>query len=584
MKIKIFLLFLMATAPSFHQSLAMDTAKVTISEHAARTWITLHQEFTSLIKLFMNKGGAIDFQMAKKRAEELLHDTQIALNNEKNASINDMLDMLRTDSIAILSHIAEQTNDLPLAIKHLETLPTKICVPLKLQLLFQHKNDDKEYEIQYQNTEKEIIKLIHATPLIETQFGAIAPSRYGIVLIASGNIKEGIKTLETIPIEFASLFDLLQLCIGYNFGFDDIAPDKEKAQDYCNKIQNKLNEKKIVLKKSTRGFGAERLAYGVGLQKSAYFVEGYMKIFGICVKKDIEAGFKLIEKSESALDDIYISIDDLFPSLKRIKEEWEASEKVKAQERDQAFAQLADSSYKSKSKPSTKKQSSNKTNRAQQQEPQAASSNSQPSTHPPQPTIPTPLALTPETWNAYFRPMCIENAHNERVEDDGSTVTLIDIPNKTFIINDPLRHENLIVLASKIPNFSFKEIGKLDFDKRIAQRQAEDLDPKTRHNHSFARMLDYVIQYAGELVPYLQLGKDAKETLIAPVIRQNTDTGEKVPCTAEYTFGKNFAATRTNTFPVIYHRLLRPQKSKDLPPMPIKKPLSINQASSSNKK
>ena len=248
-----------------------------------------------------------------------------------------------------------------------------------------------------------------------------------------------------------------------------------------------------------------------------------------------------------------------------MKEEWE-------KELDDLANSL--SAPQSKSTPKKNSIKKGKANSAKQKSQQATSSN-QPSVESVTPAEPAATALTPENWNNYFAPFFSD-------EDDGSRVVSIDVKNKKFIINDPSRHENLIAFASKIPHFSFKNIGKLDFDKRIIERQAADLDETTRHSHSFARMLDYVIQYVGDIVPFLQLGKDVKTTLNAQVIRQDTNTGLEIPCTAEYTFGKNFNATRTNNFPVIYHRLLRANKRQ--PAQPIKKKLLINQASSSNQK
>lgn len=111
----------------------------------------------------------------------------------------------------------------------------------------------------------------------------------------------------------------------------------------------------------------------------------------------------------------------------------------------------------------------------------------------------------------------------------------------------------------QFPNRDLAEIDALQFHKRIFQRQNAPKRrlkyTKTMRDHTFAEMLDYVIQYVGELVPFIKDGSpEPVDELIAYVTRVDTKTGKKTECKAEYAFGQKGDDV------YVYHRLLRPIK------------------------
>ena len=157
-----------------------------------------------------------------------------------------------------------------------------------------------------------------------------------------------------------------------------------------------------------------------------------------------------------------------------------------------------------------------------------------------------PFTITQQEWNEYFK------------VDDGSYVSNINIQNKSFIIEDPKREQQLIVKFNALPERDFTEIEALQFHKRIFERQGlskKKLKHSTKYNHDFAEMLDYVIQYLGELVPFTKDGSAKQEDqLIADVTRKDINSGKEISCKAEYTFSQK------NGDIYVYHRLFRPIK------------------------
>lgn len=102
------------------------------------------------------------------------------------------------------------------------------------------------------------------------------------------------------------------------------------------------------------------------------------------------------------------------------------------------------------------------------------------------------------------------------------------------------------------PYHHFNDLRDLTYDPRVERRQQEGTEEEKR-DHTFAKILDYVIQCAGKLGQFARDGSDQpKDQLIATVTREDTTTGRQTRCKAEYTFyqshGKQY----------LYHRLLRP--------------------------
>ena len=142
-------------------------------------------------------------------------------------------------------------------------------------------------------------------------------------------------------------------------------------------------------------------------------------------------------------------------------------------------------------------------------------------------------------------------------EGDDSAVTAVNYSNNskktTITINDPKHNEQLIVTVNSDPYLHFEDVTDMAYDDYIQKRQQDDRDAGSNH-HIFAKTLDYVIQCAGKLVPFLHDGSSdqPRDRLIASVRRINTQTSKETLCRAEYTFYK------TGDKSYLYHRLLRP--------------------------
>ena len=318
---------------------------------------------------------------------------------------------------------------------------------------------------------------------------------YGTFLISEGEQERGIALLEkaTQHTEETSPLSYLQLAIAYHSGFG-VDQDEDKAQEYFKKISDDPDDR----------------------YRSLFLARGYMNLFGIGVKQNVKKGFALIDEAENKIDDVFFATDQLFPAIKKLKtERAEADLRLLLEEEETAKKKKGKNQY----KPQAKK---NET----------------------QELIESPFNVTAEAWNANF------------MVNDGSFVSKIDTEEKIFIINDVQRHEQLIVRAKELPKRDFTEIEALKFHKRIFERQGlgkMKLEHNTMYNHTFAEMLDYVIQYVGERVPFSSDGSSALEDqLIVNVTRKNTDTGKEISCKAEYTFGQKGEDV------YVYHRLLRP--------------------------
>jgi TPR repeat protein len=326
----------------------------------------------------------------------------------------------------------------------------------------------------------------------------LAAYLYGTMLIREGDQQEAISLLEKVDeknLENHSLV-ALQLGIAYHYGFG-VEQDEKKAQKYFNKI----------LDDPEQGYRSSRLA------------RGYLYLFGLGgVKKDITKGLALINESDDKADDVYFETDQLLPAIGKLRAEQAALMQKEL---------IGDEPEKKVKK---------KKKRA------------------PQPTLliveevaeDDPFQTTEKEWNEYFG------------VDDGSYVSLIDKKNKVFIINDPKREQQLIVKFETLPDRDLTDIAALKYHKRILERQGHTkrrLKHTTKYNHDFAEMLDYVIQYLGESVPFAKDGSDKHDDqLIATVIRKDLKTGKEVINKAEYTFGQKGDDV------YVYHRLLRPIK------------------------
>ncbi len=333
----------------------------------------------------------------------------------------------------------------------------------------------------------------------------LAAFLYSTILITQGEQQEGIRILEQAEANKIDILPigLLQLAIAYHYGFG-VEKDEAKAQEYFKKIYNDTDN----------------------TQRSVILTRGYMRLFGIGVNKNENEGFKLIEESKNKFDDIYLDTDELFPAIKKIKAE-------------RAEQQLLQEEEKKKTKSKKGKE------KATLEEPALVTqgeSSSQFAKVPEQ----DPFAITTKEWNNNFK------------VDDGSSVSKIDPINKIFVIEDPQQDEELIVKAKADLNRNYAEIKGLRYHERILKRQGQGkkamkLAKSTIEHHTFAQMLDYVIQYVGELVPFMKDGSsEAEDELIAEVTRKNLTTGAEQNCRAEYTFGEKDGE------PYVYHRLLRP--------------------------
>ncbi len=288
----------------------------------------------------------------------------------------------------------------------------------------------------------------------------------------------------------------MQLGIAYHYGFG-VEQNEAKAREYFQKILNDPDPS----------------------YRSLLLARGYMYLFGLGgLKKDITKGLALISESENKLDDVYFETDQLLPAIS----------KLRAEQAELIQKQLIGQESEKKAKKKKKRA--------------------------PQSSLPIveeaaeddPFQTTEKEWNEYFG------------VDDGSYVSLIDKKNKVFVIADPKREQQLMVKFEALPDRDLTDIAALKYHKRILERQGHAkrrLKRTTRYNHDFAEMLDYVIQYLGESVPFVKDGSDKRDNqLIATVIRKDLKTGKETINKAEYTFGQKGDDI------YVYHRLLRPMK------------------------
>lgn len=342
----------------------------------------------------------------------------------------------------------------------------------------------------------------------------------GLYEITRGNATKAVNYFEKSADKNLAIAEL-QTGLAYFFGFG-VEKDLEKANAYFNKILNAPYNTRAYL-----------------------LAQGYLYLFGLGVKKDIKRGLELIDKSDKALvDDVSFSTEELFPAINRIREKFR---------KKSAKQLLADDQLKKKSKSRESKQPGASSSSVQDAAVAEQPETTEPTVQEPDITTVEPvadlLAITPELWNDHF------------FVKDSSYVSEINAQEKTITIIDPKRNEKLIVQVADQPATPLTQIESLQMAPRIALRQglgkkAKPLSQGVIYDHSFAQMLDYVIQYAGEYVPFFKFGGGQPEdSLVAYITRINLKTGEKREGTAEYTFRK-----KGDGFEV-YHRLLRTRKN-----------------------
>lgn len=341
-----------------------------------------------------------------------------------------------------------------------------------------------------------------AKKVLEKSDNTFAAYLYGTILISEGEPEKGLIFLKKAAAQDTTqALVYLQLAIAYHYGFG-VDQDEKKSQEYFQRISNDPDTR----------------------HRSLFLARGYIRFFGIGVKQDINKGLELINESENKIDDVFFSTEQIFPAIIKLRAEQEL---LKAQQAEHAAEQLIKEEEACKKKKEKKKKvpaliiAAEKVNE-------------------------NPFKVTPDEWNAHFS------------VNDGSFVSKIDTEEQTFIIDDPQHNEQLIVKAKKLPSRNFTEIDALKFHKRIFERQGLgkiSLRHRTQYNHTFAEMLDYVIQYIGELVPFAKDGgSDIEDQLVADVVRKDMKTGVEKEVIAEYTFGQKGKDV------YVYHRLLRPVK------------------------
>lgn len=321
---------------------------------------------------------------------------------------------------------------------------------------------------------------------------------YGTILLSEGDIKQGLFFLEKVDNNENDTQPMasLQLGIAYHYGFG-VEQNEAKAKEYFQKILDDPDTS----------------------YRSLLLARGYLYLFGLGgVKKDITKGLDLINESKNKIDDVYFETEQLFPAIGKLR-----LEQVALSQKELIGEEPAKKVKKKKKKaprsilPVVEEESED-----------------------------NPFETTEKEWNEYFG------------VDDGSYVRLIDKKNKVFIINDPKREQQLTVKFETLPDRDLTDIGALKYHKRILERQGhmkKRLKHSTKYNHDFAEMLDYVIQYLGEYVPFVKDGSDKHDDqLIATVIRKDLKTEKELICKAEYTFGQKGEDI------YVYHRLLRPIK------------------------
>lgn len=235
--------------------------------------------------------------------------------------------------------------------------------------------------------------------------------------------------------------------------------------------------------------------------------KAYTKLIGFGCEKDIPAALKLLDESKQVMPDMFCEVDQLFPNIATI---------LAAHRENVANELLAESEPKKQVKAKkAKKQGRFKIN---------------------------PFT-TVDFWNSEEFPV-----------KDKCKVTNVNTQDRIITIDSPDTNETFEIVMD-----SFKDnarwVKTLIYHSRIKERQGigASVDEKTKHDHTFPEILDYMIQVGGIEVPFVKNGI-MNEQLVARIKRINKTTGQSTVCRLEYAFGENKSGTK-----YVYHRLARPQ-------------------------
>ena len=120
--------------------------------------------------------------------------------------------------------------------------------------------------------------------------------------------------------------------------------------------------------------------------------------------------------------------------------------------------------------------------------------------------------VTADAWNTAFEHRCIDGS---RI----SAITPSDQSGKsTITIDDPMRNAQLIVTIDENPYLFFDQVQDELCDPRIEQRIKDDINAP-QNDHDFAKMLDYVIQCTGTLVPFSRSGRRQPNDLLIVYVK-----------------------------------------------------------------
>lgn len=352
---------------------------------------------------------------------------------------------------------------------------------------------------------------------------------YCLLQITEGNVEEGVARLRLFNQGSLMRAPLakFQLGMAYYYGIG-VDQDQKKAEDYFVSAE-------------------------ASLTLSGRVAQGYRIFYGIGKEKDEKKALSYFS-DRTVFDDLPLPFELLFPDIAKAM-----SEKAEEERKQAAALLLAEEEKaeqgKKKKKPRKIKKREQKEAREKPQ-PQASSSISSGESH--RELLPQEIAKpidwknilgTPDIWNNWF-PVT-----------DGSRVIAIDYNEKTITIYDQKRDEKLLFYVKHDPNEKRRSIPQFNYHQRILLRQdlsQSDVNEKMAYNHSFAQMLDYVIQQFGILAPLLKASGRIDDQLVADVVRIDAQ-GNKKLCHAEYTFGKKGKEV------YVYHRLLRPVKDEKSP-------------------
>lgn len=349
---------------------------------------------------------------------------------------------------------------------------------------------------------------------------------YGAALIARGDEDVAVRAFENIDVSKMQDFPLaaLQLGIAYYFG-SGVEKDEEKANIYFDMVQ--------------------RIENGY---RSAFFAQGYLSYLGLGgEQKDEQKGLTLMLEAKQEHDDIWIPIEVMFPMIKQVLEKYETEKKKRQHDIGDQLIEEEGAEKAQQHKSGRKKKAGKKKHPSSSVpiEERASSSTetflAEPVEQPSEKNIDWRVLLGEvKTWNDWF------------AVEDGSKVEAINYDKHTITIDDPARGEKILFFVARDLNKKYRAIPPFTYHKRIALRQSDAVSKATADNHSFAQMLDYVMQELGTLVPFLSAGGAINDSLVADVIRINNHMKKELACHAEYTFGKKDGQV------YVYHRLLRP--------------------------